>query len=397
MAPTNKARAAGVSASSFFDLKAEIAKKEDEFARTKAAGGSKYTVGGVKRPDKKPTVWTRSNKGVQNRAARDIELEEVSKVTIESGRAVLERKAKIYEKLRKGKSGGLTDKQYEALLVDFDSRGPSDHFESDSDDMDESLTVPQQPQDDDDPIIEYEDEFGRQRTGRRSEVPRHLLPRAEDTEPIPDEDKDVIHNPVNYFPVFEPSAERVQAVQDAYSEANNPLSSHYDASKEVRAKGAGHYQFSADEETRKQQMEELRSARMETEKTRQDTGAMDLKPGEVEGMRDDGTSAGASKSRAMEKRKRDIEERRKILDAKRRKVKGDEPPTARGFEPDTPETVTFGAQDTSGPFAALERQAADASDRPNRKGKQKGTNDSVPKTEADDFLAQLEREILGGR
>lgn len=66
----------------------------------------------------KPTVWARSNKGVQNRAARDIELEEVSKVTIESGRAVLERKAKIYEKLRKGKSGGLTEKQYEALLVD---------------------------------------------------------------------------------------------------------------------------------------------------------------------------------------------------------------------------------------------------------------------------------------
>jgi hypothetical protein len=52
MAPTNKARAAGVSASSFFDLKAEIAKKEDEFARNKATGGSKYTVGGVKRPDK---------------------------------------------------------------------------------------------------------------------------------------------------------------------------------------------------------------------------------------------------------------------------------------------------------------------------------------------------------
>ncbi|KAG1905272.1 uncharacterized protein F5891DRAFT_1008473 [Suillus fuscotomentosus] len=396
-APTNKARAAGVSASSFFDLKAEIAKKEDEFARTKAAGGSKYTVGGVKRPDKKPTVWSRSNKGVHNRAARDIELEEVSKVTIESGRAVLERKAKIYEKLRKGKSGGLTDKQYEALLVDFDSRGPSDHFESDSDDMDESLTVPEQPQDDDDPIIEYEDEFGRQRTGRRSEVPRHLLPRSEDTEPIPDEDKDVIYNPVNYFPVFEPSAERIQAVQDAYSEDNNPLSSHYDASKEVRAKGAGYYQFSGDEETRRQQMEELQSARIETEKIRQDAGAVDLKPGEVEGMRDDSITAGASRSRAMEKRKRDIEERRKILDAKRRKVKGDETLAGRGLEPDNSEAVTLEAQDTSGPLVALERQTTDASDRHKRKGKQKGTDDSVPKTEADDFLAQLEREILGGR
>ncbi|KAG2140111.1 hypothetical protein DEU56DRAFT_798683 [Suillus clintonianus] len=396
MAPTNKARTAGVSASSFFDLKAEIAKKEDEFSRTKAAGGSRYTVGGVKRPDKKPTIWTRPNKGVQNRAARDIELEEVSKVTIESGRAVLERKAKVYEKLRQGKSGGLTDKQYENLLVDFDSRGATDYFESDSDDMDESLTVPQQLQDDDDPIIEYEDEFGRQRTGRRSEVPRHLLPRSEDTEAIPDDDKDVIYNPVDYFPVFEPSAERVQAVQDAYLEADNPLSAHYDSTKEVRAKGAGHYQFSADEETRKQQMEELRSARMETEKTRQDAGAVDLKPGEVEGMRDDSSTAGASRSRAMEKRKRDIEERRKILDAKRRKVKGDETPADRGFEPEPLETVTLETRGGSGPFAALERQATDASDRPKRKGKQKGTNDPAPKTEADDFLAQLEREILGG-
>lgn len=34
----------------------------------------------------------------------------------------------------------------------------------------------------DDPIIEYEDEFGRLRTGRRSEVPRHLLRKTQDEE-----------------------------------------------------------------------------------------------------------------------------------------------------------------------------------------------------------------------
>ncbi|KAG0705651.1 hypothetical protein DFH29DRAFT_1029763 [Suillus ampliporus] len=376
---TNKAKKAGVSATSFFDLKAEIAKKEDEFARTKAAGGSRYTVGGIKRPDKKPTVWARSNNGVHNRAARDIELEEV------------------YDKLRKGKSGGLTEKQYDALLVNFDSGGPDDDFESDSDDVDESLTIPQQPQDDDDPIIEYEDEFGRQRTARRSEVPRHLLPRSEDAEPIRDDDKDVIRNPVNYYPVYEPSAERIQAVEEAYSEATNPLASHYDSSREVRAKGAAHYQFSADEETRQQQMEELRSARMETEKTRQEAGAVDLKPGEVEGMRDDSTTAGSSRSRAMEKRKRDLEERRKVLDAKRRKVKDDETPASQAPDPETQQTseaVTLEARDTSSPFAALERQAT-ASDRPKAKGKQKRIKDSGHKTEADDFLAQLEREILG--
>lgn len=42
----------------------------------------------------------------------------MSKVTVESARAALERKAKVYEKLMKGKSGGLNEKQYEALLVD---------------------------------------------------------------------------------------------------------------------------------------------------------------------------------------------------------------------------------------------------------------------------------------
>jgi len=45
-------------------------------------------------------------------------LEAVSRPTLDSARAILERKAKIYDKLRKGKSGGLSEAQYDALLVD---------------------------------------------------------------------------------------------------------------------------------------------------------------------------------------------------------------------------------------------------------------------------------------
>lgn len=56
-----------------------------------------------------------------DRASRDIDLEAISKPTLESARAALERKAKIYDKLRKGKTGGLNDKQYDALLVDVSS------------------------------------------------------------------------------------------------------------------------------------------------------------------------------------------------------------------------------------------------------------------------------------
>lgn len=104
---------------------------------------------------------------MQARATRDIDLGEISKPTLESARAILERKAKVYDKLRKGKSGGLDDKQYDALLVDvsigfaisehagaytiwrqFEQKGIDPYFESDSDDEDESATVPVGPQDD---------------------------------------------------------------------------------------------------------------------------------------------------------------------------------------------------------------------------------------------------------
>jgi len=104
-------------------------------------------------------------------------------------------------------------------------------------------------------------------------------------------------------------------VAKQYAEENNPLNLHYDASREVRAKGAGFYQFSGDEETRKAQMAELKASRDETTKTRQELGAQDIMPGQEEGMTADGVE-----SRAMEKRKREVEDRRQMVEAKRRKL-----------------------------------------------------------------------------
>ncbi len=54
--------------------------------------------------------------------------------TVESSRAILERKAKIYEKLKKGQSGGLNEAQYGELLVDVS------HPQSSS--VSQVLTVP---------------------------------------------------------------------------------------------------------------------------------------------------------------------------------------------------------------------------------------------------------------
>ena len=59
MAHKAKPKAAGISATSFFDLKAELSKQEAEFSKSKAAGKAAAVVGGIKRPDKVhiPLLW----------------------------------------------------------------------------------------------------------------------------------------------------------------------------------------------------------------------------------------------------------------------------------------------------------------------------------------------------
>lgn len=112
------------------------------------------------------------------------------------------------------------------------------------------------------------------------------------------------------FPVYEPSAERVAKIMEDAIE--DPLAKHYDATNENRSKGAAFYNFSADEETRRRQMDELLNLRDETEMRRETAGVED-------GPQEEKESEEKVLSRASAKRKRDLEERRALLDAKRRK------------------------------------------------------------------------------
>lgn len=191
----------------------------------------------------------------------------------------------------------------------------------------------------------------------------------------------MIRGEVNYFPTYQQSEERIAQIQESLVE--DPLNVHYDASKEVRAKGAGFYQFSADEEERRRQMEELKKARGDTEKARDETGA------------EDPATKDSAPSRAMGKRKREIEERRKAIDAKRRKLapsaSSSATPTAlsaaASSSTPTPGPSTMDKADAlaaalpADPFAMLENQS----------------KQPKPITEADDFLANLEKEMLRKR
>ena len=121
-----------------------------------------------------------------------------------------------------------------------------------------------------------------------------------------------VDNPAGHFPTYEQSSDRMEAINAAFEEARKDPVSHYDASKEIRAKGAGFYQFSADELTRQKQMDELKATREETEAKREQQGA-------------DGLGSATVTNRASEKRKRDIEERRLLIQAKRLRRVNDAP------------------------------------------------------------------------
>lgn len=141
MAPTNKAQAAGVSAGSFLELRAQVAKQKESLIKGKAtavAGRKKegkvrsnsplellhFSRDNLLALSQKPTKWAFTNKGVEGRAARDLEQDRLDRRTVESTRSILERKTKLYEKLKKGQSGGLSEAQFDSLLVDVRSPRP---------------------------------------------------------------------------------------------------------------------------------------------------------------------------------------------------------------------------------------------------------------------------------
>ena len=117
----------------------------------------------------------------------------------------------------------------------------------------------------------------------------------------------------NFFPTYEPSEDRVREIEEKLAADTAPPTTHFDASQDNRARGAAFYQFSADEEMRKKQMEDLQKAREETQQKRAELG---------ESSEDHGGEKPVLSGRGIEKRKREIEERRKAIEAKRRK-KGD--------------------------------------------------------------------------
>ncbi len=285
---------------------------------------STRTSAGRARPSKnKPDIFTQHNKNSKKRAAADLaeDGEQRHKTEADIGGADsdalhrskrrMEEKARIYTAIQRGDYIRPEDGRDERNLVDFDRKwaeqeanGRNDGDDVTSSDSDNSDT--------DEEIVEYQDEFGRQRKGTKAEVAREERRRriqanaseeAEQFSARPKMPSNVIRGDTVQYNAFNPDDVTTDKMADLAKKrdrsATPPEAAHYDANAEVRTKGTGFYNFSKDAEGRKREMDDLEKERLRTEGGRKEREAQ------------------------KEKKRQEIEERRKKISEQRSKVQAD--------------------------------------------------------------------------
>lgn len=241
----------------------------------------------------KSDIFTSHNKGTKRRAAQDLADQEDASISagrkkgdklgdvdgnvLARSRRKLEEKAKKYKEL-KG-SSYIPEDDSSHGLIEWDRKWAEkkDEDKSDSDsEIDEMNPASKE-------IVEFEDEFGRVRTGTVAEKERmekrlrNQLLGAEELERMsarPKMPEGLIFGPTVQSEAFMPDEETEHKMEELARKrdrsATPPPASHYDASKEIRSKGVGFYAFSKDEELREQEMRDLESERKETERLRKE-------------------------------------------------------------------------------------------------------------------------------
>ena len=237
----------------------------------------------------------------------------------------MEEKARLYRAMQRGdyvpSSHGGTNRETESL-IDFDRKyadaaasAPRNPLNGDKDDDSSSddyasseneASMLEQ--------VEYEDEMGRTRTGTRAQAEKLRRQRlaadyasgeleAASARPARRPENLIVGDTVQHAafnPDFAREAQMAELAAKRDRSVTPPEEVRYDASKEVRSKGVGFYQFSLDREGRERELRELDGERKETERVR----------GERE-------EVGEKRRRVREERRREIEEVRAKKEADR--------------------------------------------------------------------------------
>jgi hypothetical protein len=284
--PRPKNKPIPLSSTSIYALSTELSLARSQLAQSVSSSKS---LPARPRPSKTGKLFSAQNKGVSIRAAKD-ERDGGGKTTEELGdgsitqrdlgrsRRKMEVKAKIYERLKRGDACGVEKIESEGL-VDFDRKWAENGEKEEEEEEEEE-------EDGGAGSVEYVDEFGRTRMGTKAEAEREKKrsDMAEKERNRPDRDGNIARPPppegiiygntiqTHAFqtPTFSrvPTATEIAAALPTEEDEEFEVETHYDASKEVRTKGVGFYQFSKDAKVRKLEMEELEKERQKTEKDR---------------------------------------------------------------------------------------------------------------------------------
>ncbi|EEP82558.1 predicted protein [Uncinocarpus reesii 1704] len=287
-------------------------------AKESASAASQQRRGRQRPSRKKDDIFSVHNKGVLKRAAADTSADNpnvsqahkqsgdigyVDEATLHRSKRRMAEKAKLYAELKRGEylaassdeeeedPGKPGDKSLSAVrraekhsLVDFDRKWAEEEVERSrrsSEPSDHNHPSEQEP------LVEYEDEFGRTRQGTRAEAANAArLRQARDAESPGQNDytsslnpnlpatarparpSNIIRGSTIQSAAFDPDAQVAAQMSHLAQRRDRtptpPPETHYDADGEIRNRGQGFYVFSKDEESRKEEMEELRRARNET-------------------------------------------------------------------------------------------------------------------------------------
>ncbi|XP_015977554.2 coiled-coil domain-containing protein 174 [Rousettus aegyptiacus] len=265
-----------VTASSLVDLKAELFRKQEEFKQEKLLKDS-GVLGKPKLTNKKPSIWSKQNAGVSNRAEKDAEQKIEEQKTLDKAREKLEEKAKLYEKMTKGdfideevEDMYLVDftqkiidrhKEVEALGASRDSRKAEEGDEDEENLSEKDIPPPQDPSEE---WVDYVDSLGRSRRCMKKDLP-HLLEMDKNLQGrlfvSPANEKTLLSEDMRK------ELQRQQWEEEEREALKRPMGPiHYEDIRENEARqlGVGYFAFARDKELRNKQMKTLEMLREQT-------------------------------------------------------------------------------------------------------------------------------------
>jgi hypothetical protein len=237
---------------------------------------------------KKEDIFATHNKNAAARAQRDLDNaaspafaqkhttngEGLDGAVWERSKRKMEEKARLYAAMKRGD----VEDDGERFAVDFDRKWAEKYGDAQSGEEDMS-DEDDEDEEDGSGMIEYVDEFGRTRQGTRADAARAarqergLADMSGDRFTArPSAPTGVIYGDTIQHQAFNPDFPIAMQMEELAKKRDKSLTPppdmHFDASREVRQKGTGFFQFSEDAEERKKQMEGLERERIQTEKAR---------------------------------------------------------------------------------------------------------------------------------